>query len=223
MRPRDSVEERRLRLPRNRLPELLDLPASQFNNTRLHRVLDLLDLHGYALVKSLSARVAERQQPFVAMYADVTDTWFVGDGPELAKAGKTKEGRYEQKIGIVLLCSEQGMPLRWDVIAGNEPDDQALSRMLRSVRGLGWVADTPVICDRVMGKTATIRELLDTELRFLTALNSTEISKYASDLPYTAIEDLSASSEEQLEELTDTAAERVSKAGMTPVQESLCA
>ncbi len=206
---------------RTALPELLDLPASQFNNTRLHRVLDLLDLHGYALVKSLSARVAERQQPFVAMYADVTDTWFVGDGPELAKAGKTKEGRYEQKIGIVLLCSEQGMPLRWDVIAGNEPDDQALSRMLRSVRGLGWVADTPVICDRVMGKTATIRELLDTELRFLTALNSTEISKYASDLPYKAIEDLSASSEEQLEELTDTAAERVSKAGMTPVQESL--
>ncbi len=206
--------------PRTALPELLDLPAAQFNNTRLHRVLDLLDQHGYAIMKSLPVRIAERQPQFVALYGDVTDTWFVGDGPELAERGKTKEGRYEQKIGIVLLCSNEGMPLRWDVIPGNEPDDQALTRMLASVRGLGWVGDTPVICDRAVGKTATLRELFNTELHFLTALNSTEISKYADTLPWEAIEDLSAKSEDQLEEVARVAAERIAKGGMNAVDET---
>jgi hypothetical protein len=207
--------------PRTALPELLDLGAAQFNNTRLHRVLDRLDQQGYALMKSLPVRVAERQEQFVALYGDVTDTWFVGDGPELAERGKTKEGRYERKIGIVLLCSNEGMPLRWDVIPGNEPDDQALTRMLASVRGLGWVGDAPVICDRAVGKTATLRDLLDTGLRFLTALNSTEISKYASTLPWKAIEDLSAKSDEQLEEVARVAAERIADGGMTAVDETL--
>jgi transposase len=207
--------------PRTALPELVDLPAAQFNNTRLHRVLEQLDQQGYALMKSLPVRVAKHQEQFVALYGDVTDTWFVGDGPELAERGKTKEGRYERKIGIALLCSNEGMPLRWDVIPGNEPDDQALTRMLASVRGLGWVGDTPVVCDRAVGKTATIRNLLDTGLRFLTALNSTEISKYASTLPWNALEDLSASSDEQLEELARTAAERIEGGGMKAVDATL--
>ncbi len=207
--------------PRTALPELLDLPAAQLNNTRLHRVLELLDQHGYALMKSLPVRVAERQEQFVALYGDVTDTWFVGDGPELAERGKTKEGRYERKIGIALLCSNEGMPLRWDVIPGNEPDDQALTRMLASVRGLGWVGDTPVVCDRAVGKTATLRNLMDTGLRFLTALNSTEISKYASTLPWKPVEDLSATSEEQLEQVARTAAERIEQGGMKAVDKTL--
>jgi len=207
--------------PRTALPELLDLPAAQFNNTRLHRVLELLDQQGYTLMKSLPGSVAESQQPFVALYGDVTDTWFAGDGPELAERGKTKEGLYERKIGIVLLCSDEGMPLRWDVIAGNEPDDQALTRMLSSVRGLGWVGDTPVVCDRAVGKSATLRDLVDTGLRFLTALNSTEISKYASTLPWKPVEDLSATSEEQLEQVASTAAERIEQGGMKAVDETL--
>jgi len=207
--------------PRTALPELLHLPAAKLNNTRLHRVLELLDQHGYALMKALPVRVAERQEQFVALYGDVTDTWFVGDGPELAERGKTKEGRYERKIGIALLCSNEGMPLRWDVIPGNEPDDQALTRMLASVRGLGWVGDTPVVCDRAVGKSATLRDLLDTGLRFLTALNSTEVSKYASTLPWKPVEDLSATSEEQLEQVARTAAERIEQGGMTAVDETL--
>jgi transposase len=208
-------------LPRTALPELLDLPAGRFNNTRLHRVLELLDRHGYALMKSLPVRVAERQPQFVALYGDVTDTWFVGNGPELAERGKTKEGLYERKIGIVLLCSNEGMPLRWDVIPGNDPDDRALTRMLASVRGLGWVGDTPVVCDRAVGKTATLRDLVNTGLRFLTALNSTEISKYASTLPWEALQELSATSEEQLEQVAHTAAERIVEGGMTAVDETL--
>ncbi len=207
--------------PRTALPELLDLPAARFNNTRLHRVLELLDQQGYALMKALPARIADRQEQFVALYGDVTDTWFIGDGPELAERGKTKEGLYEQKIGIVLLCSNEGMPLRWDVIPGNEPDDRALSRMLASVRGLAWVGDTPVVCDRAVGKSATLRNLLGTGLRFLTALNSTEISKYASTLPWKAVEDLSASSEEQLEDVARVAAERLGQTGMTAVDQTL--
>ena len=206
---------------RTALPELLDLPAKHFNNTRLHRVLELVDQHGYELMKSLPARIAERQEQFVALYGDVTDTWFVGDGPELAERGKTKEGRYEQKIGIILLCSNEGMPLRWDVIPGNEPDDQGLTRMLASVRGLGWVGNTPVVCDRAVGKSATLRNLLDTGLHFLTALNSTEISKYASTLPWNALEDLSASSDEDLEELAHTAAERIEEGGMKAVDPTM--
>lgn len=177
------------------LPELLGVAPAQYHNTRLHRVLEELDGISQELGRRLPRLYAEQDGRFVAMFADVTDTWFVGHGPEMAQKGKTKEGRFERKINLALLCNEHGYPLRWNVLPGRQHDSKALLELYGSLRGLSWVGNTPVVCDRAMGNTAHLRGLLETGVHFLTALVRPEFGSYASAIPYEVLQGFVATEE----------------------------
>jgi len=181
--------------PRSALPELLDVAPARFNNTRIHRVLDAIDAVGNELMAKLPRRYAEKDGVFASLFLDVTDAAFVGHGPSLAARAKTKEGFVARKIGIVLLCNERGYPLRWEVVPGRAHDSKTMLGMLESIAGLHWVGDAPVVCDRAMGKTATITAMAQLGLRFLTALCSTEFASYSTDrVPYGPLVGLNPSS-----------------------------
>lgn len=180
-------------LPRTALPELLAITPSTFNNTRLHRVLDELDEVTSTLMAKLPARYVESEGRFATLFMDVSDTWFVGAGPSMAKVGKTKEGMLQRKIGILLLCNEHGYPVRWDVFEGTQHDSVAMSQMFESIAGVSWARETPIVCDRAMGKTAQIRDMRNTGLHFLTALTVTEFDSYSTSLPHQPFAELDAS------------------------------
>jgi hypothetical protein len=208
-------------LPRTALVELLDLAPRSFNNTRLHRVLDDLDTATMALMSKLPRRYAERDGAFASLFLDVSDAWFVGHGPALAERGKTKEGLVRQKIGIVLLCNEHGYPLRWEVIAGAQHDSIAMSQMLRSIAGLSWVGEAPVVCDRAMGKTAQIRAMIATGLRFLTALTVTEFDAYAQAIPHDSLTRLELHADSPRSAQVEQAAQCAQAAGMHKAADDL--
>lgn len=186
-------------LPRTALPELLSIDPPKFNNTRLHRVLDELDAITPLLMRRLPTLYLEHQRrsSFVTLYLDVTDAAFVGHGPTLAIRGKTKEGLFLRKIGIVLLCSEHGYPLRWRVVAGNASDNVVMTDMFRAVADTQWAQKTPVVCDRSMGKTAVLHAMNATGLRFLTAISTSEFETYAPDLPYEGFSALPAPADDE--------------------------
>lgn len=207
-------------LPRTALPLLLPLPAAHFNNTRVHRVLDQLDAATVRLMPRLVERYAAREGAFASLFLDATDTWFVGAGPPLAARAKTKEGRVERKIGIVLLCNERGYPLRWEVIPGRESEVTAMSRMLGLVAGLPWAQQVPLVCDRAMGHTAQIRELHAARLHFLTALTTPEYDAYTQRIPHQAVADLQPQVDQREPALLE-AARRIEAAGLQRVDDQL--
>jgi len=210
--------------PRTALPELLDVDPTAFNNTRLHRVLDELESAESTLMAKLARRVHDRHGAFLSLFLDVTDTWFVGEGPGLAAPGKTKEGLVRRKIGVALLCDERGYPLRWDVVSGASADCTVMTRMLESVAGVGWVGDAPIVCDRAMGRTSQLAEMARLNLRFLTALTITEMGAYAEQLPHEALSNLipeAADDPEQWSRGAKSAAEAVHAAGMKRVDDDL--
>jgi hypothetical protein len=207
-------------LPRTALPLLLPLPVAHFNNTRVHRVLDQLDAATARLMPRLVERYTLRESAFASLFLDATDTWFVGAGPPLAARAKTKEGRFERKIGIVLLCNERGYPLRWEVIAGRESEVTAMSRMLGLVAGLPWAQQVPLVCDRAMGHTAQIRELHTAGLHFLTALTTPEYDAYTQRIPHPSVADLQPHVD-QRESARLEAARRIEAAGLLRVDDQL--
>lgn len=206
--------------PRTALPELLGVAPASFNNTRLHRALDDLDRITPALMGRLARRQADRQGAFASLFIDVTDTWFAGEGPALAETGRTKEGRTLKKIGIVLLCNEHGWPLRWKTLPGARSDGAAMADMLREVAGLSWAGEAPVVCDRAMGATAQIRQLLGTGLRFLTALTRNEFGSYTDAIPHQAVAGLRPTGGDVRQQAAD-AGRQVEAAGMTRVADDL--
>lgn len=206
--------------PKSALPELLQVPAVAFNNSRLHRVLDGLDAAGSSLMGKLPMRYQDRDGAFASLFLDATDTWFVGHGPEMAERAKTKEGRVERKIGIVLLCNQQGYPLRWEVIPGRESEVTAMSRMLDLVAGLSWTKMVPLVCDRAMGRTAQIRQMRDAGVHFVTALTTAEYDAYTDRIPYKALAGFELQQDCELQEM-DRAARQIEAAGLQRVDENL--
>jgi hypothetical protein len=210
--------------PTTALPELLAIASEQFNNTRLHRVLERLEGVTPELQRAVASRSAEMTGGFATLYLDITDTWFEGRGPEMAAVGKTKEGMLRTKIGIVLLCDQHGYPLRWEVLQGRYAEAPAMLDMLRQVRQLPWSTSTPVVCDRAMGHSAYVADLVSTGMRFITALATPEMRSYCTKLDELAkpLGTLCVTAEEQLEAVAKIAAERVRATSlMTHINETL--
>jgi hypothetical protein len=206
--------------PTSALPELLGVCPSAFNNTRVHRVLDELDAAGTVVMGKLPARYQDHDGAFVSLLLDTTDTWFVGHGPELAECAKTKEGRMERKIGIVLLCNQFGYPLRWEVIHGRESEVTAMSRTVDLVGGLSWARQAPFVCDRAMGHTAQIRQMLVAGIRFVTALTRNEYDAYTDRVPHQAFNEFELHEFSHQQEI-DEASRLIETAGLQRVDDHL--
>jgi transposase len=170
--------------PDTALPELTGIEPARFNNTRVHRTLELLAASEDALLRNLPLLLRSQRGPVAAAFLDVTDTWFEGIGPDLAGRGRTKEGlRNRRKIGIVLLCDTDGFPLRWSVIPGKTPEATGMRAHIDALRSVSWLGDAPVIADRAMGQLKEISHFLLSGLKFLTAVPRSQIDTHLDQLP----------------------------------------
>ena len=208
---------------RTALPELLGVHPRQFHNTRLHRCLEQLEAIEPALIDELPKLYRKRDGDFVALFADVTDTWFVGKGPALSSNGKTKEGMLRKKVAIAMMCNESGYPLRWATLEGCKADSTMLSQLLDQTRGRPWLLSAPLVLDRAMGKTAHLVHLSESDVRFLTALTTPEFEKYAPSLPYQGFVTLPPPCEGASDNAVEEACEQARKAGMVQVADDLFA
>lgn len=202
------------------LPELLGFERDSFNNTRIHRVLGQVDEVLPAIQSALPHLVRDQAGAHAALFLDVTDTWFVGHGPTMARSGKCKEGMVRRKIGIVLVCNEHNYPLRWEVIEGNTHDGVAMTSLLRDAARLPWLRDVPVVMDRAVGLSAWLQQLIELDMGFLTALSRSEFGSYARSVPFDVLGALDdACLNEQL--LAQRAAEALQAHGLTRHSDTL--
>lgn len=194
------------------LPELVGITPAQFHNSRVHRVLERLQDAEPELQAGLAQCLLRADAKACrAYFIDCTDTWFVGHGPPMARRGKTKEEFYRAKIGIVLLCRDDGMPLRFEVLQGNTDDGVAMLTMLRAMAAEPWLGGAPVVCDRALGNTSDLLEFIDMGLQFVTALVSSEHAAYGAVVDCPLLADIDPDDAGSL----DKAGDAVVAAGMT--------
>lgn len=199
------------------LPELLDIDPCQFNNSRLHRVLGTLDALEESLLERLPKYLQVEHGASRAFFVDVTDTWFEGRGGHLAERSKTKEGLMRKKVGIVLMCNEAGYPTAWEVVAGRTADKTAIVDLLDDLHCTEWFDQVPMVVDRAMGTTAAIDELVDRDIRFVTALRRNEYPSYTDEMPTEAFVDVEVDGEQAVERV----ANRIENQGFAQLEETL--
>lgn len=164
---------------RTALPELLRHAPGSFNNTRIHRALNVLAENDDEIQEALSRRVLEMRGDFRALFIDLTDTWFENRGPDLAEQRKTKEGLWRFKVGIALVCTEEGFPIRWKVFPGAQNEAKSVLQVSEWLTEQGYTTDKPLVVDRIMGVLKSISDMKRLSVRYITALRSSTIDHFA--------------------------------------------
>ena len=133
------------------LADLLGVPAEKVNHDRLYRTLDRLLPHKDALEKYLKQRLGELFQiEYDLLLYDVTSTYFEGEAEKnpQAQRGYSRDHRPDCKqVNIALVVSRQGLPLGYEIFAGNRHDATTVEEMVQATEkkygkaGRVWVMD----------------------------------------------------------------------------------
>lgn len=68
------------------------------------------------------------------VFYDLTSSYFEGDGPELAKYGKSRDHRPDHKQLVLALAMIDGIPVAHEVFAGNTADRATLRHAVRKLK-----------------------------------------------------------------------------------------
>jgi len=140
--------------PKTALPELLGVPADRVDDNRLYRALDELLPHKEKLEIHLKNRLGELfDLEYDLLLYDVTSTFFEGQaaGNPLAQRGYSRDQRSDCKqVCIGLVVSRCGMPLGYEVFAGNTADVTTVERIVTTMEARYGTADRVWVMDRGM-------------------------------------------------------------------------
>jgi hypothetical protein len=134
------------------LEDLLGVPLAKINDTRLYRGLDALHPHKDALCQQLLAKYRDWfGVQFEFLMYDVTSTYFEGlaERNEKAARGYSRDSRPDCKqVCIGLVVTPEGLPVGYEVFAGNRADVTTLEDMVKLMEGKYGQAKRVWVLDR---------------------------------------------------------------------------
>jgi transposase len=131
---------------------LLGVPWDKVNTDRLYACMDLLLPQKSALEKHLKERVGELFAPsYELLLYDVTSTYFEGEckhNPQ-AKRGHSRDHRPDcLQVCIGLVVTPEGLPLGYEVFAGNRHDATTLEEIVTKMEAKHGVCARIWVMDR---------------------------------------------------------------------------
>jgi transposase len=168
------------------LPDLLGVPAAKINEQRLYRALDALLPHKEALEVFLKERLGELfGLEYDLLLYDVTSTYFEGEakGNPLAQRGYSRDHRPDCKqVCIALVVSKCGMPLGYEVFAGNRSDVTTLKEIVDLMECRYGRADRIWVVDRGMVSEDNLQFLKQSRRRYVVGTPKSTLKRFQREL-----------------------------------------
>ena len=168
------------------LGELLGIPAGKVNEDRLYRALDKLLPHKKALEKHLKERLGELfSLDYDLLLYDVTSTYFEGQAESnpMAQRGYSRDHRPDCKqVNIALVVSRCGMPLGYELFAGNTADVSTVEDMVEHVEGLYGKANRIWVMDRGMASRENMEFLGQEGRRYIVGTPKSMLKQFEQEL-----------------------------------------
>jgi transposase len=168
---------------RTALEDLLGLPSERLNEDRLYRALDRLLPHKAAIEQHLVKRLGELfDLSYDLLLYDVTSTYFEGlaERNPLAQRGHSRDRRPDCKqVCIALVVTREGMPLGYEVFAGNRTDVTTVEEIVETMEARYGIADRVWVMDRGMSSAENVAWLQETGRRYLIGTPKSELKKWS--------------------------------------------
>ncbi|MHC4529735.1 MAG: IS1634 family transposase [Planctomycetota bacterium] len=171
---------------RTALSDLLGLRCDKLNDDRLYRALDALLPHKDALEVHLKERVGELfDLKYDLLLYDVTSTYFEGQARAnpLAQRGYSRDKRGDCKqVCIGLVVSRCGMPLGYEIFAGNRRDVTTVEEIVETMEKRYGKADRIWVMDRGMISEANMKFLREGNRRYIIGTPKSMLKPYEQEL-----------------------------------------
>ena len=168
------------------LSDLLGVPSAKINEQRLYRALDALLPHKEALEAFLKGRLGELfGLEYDLLLYDVTSTYFEGEakGNSLAQRGYSRDHRPDCKqVCIGLVVSKCGMPLGYEVFAGNRSDVTTLEEIVEVMESRYGQADRIWVVDRGMVSERNVKFLRQSQRRYIVGTPKSMLKRFEREL-----------------------------------------
>lgn len=168
------------------LEDLLGLPSERVNAARLYRALDRLLRQKEAIEQHLVKRLGELfSLDYDLLLYDVTSTYFEGlaEGNDLAQLGYSRDRRRDCKqVCIALVVTREGMPLGYEVFAGNRNDVTTVEEVVETMESRYGLAGRIWVMDRGMASAENIAWLQRTGRCYLIGTPKSELRKWGREI-----------------------------------------
>jgi transposase len=168
------------------LCDLLGISTDKINDDRLYRALDKLLAHKQALEIHLKQRMGRLfGLEYDILLYDITSTYFEGQacGNSLARYGYSRDHRPDcRQVCIGLVVSKCGMPLGYEVFAGNRHDSTTLEQIVEKMESSYGRADRIWVMDRGMVSQYNIELLKQSNRRYIIGTPKSMLRKFESQL-----------------------------------------
>lgn len=172
--------------PKTALPELLGVATEHVYDNRLYRALDRL----LPLKEQLEVHLKERlgtlfDLEYDLLMYDVTSTYFEGQALRNPKAqrGYSRDSRSDCKqVCIGLVVSKCGMPLGYEVFAGNTADVTTVEHIVETMEKRYGKSDRIWVMDRGMVSEDNIDFLLEGGRRYIVGTPKSMLKKFEAEI-----------------------------------------
>lgn len=168
------------------MSDLLGVPAEKVNEDRLYRALDALLPHKPALEKHLKEKLGDLfELDYDLLLYDVTSTYFEGEAERnpLALRGYSRDHRPDCKqVNIALVVSRCGMPVGYEVFAGNRHDAKTVEEMVEHIEQLYGRANRIWVMDRGMVSEDNVEFLREGGRRYILGTAKGQLKKLEAEL-----------------------------------------
>ncbi len=171
--------------PKSALPELLGVPVDRVDDNRLYRTLDQLLPYKEKLEIHLKNRMGELfDLEYDLLMYDITSTYFEGQANfDLAQRGYSRDKRSDCKqVCIGLVVSRCGMPLGYEVFAGNTADVTTVEHIVETMEKRYGKSDRIWVMDRGMVSDNNIDFLWKGGRRYIVGTPKSMLKKFEAEL-----------------------------------------
>ena len=168
------------------LADLLGVPVEKVNEDRLYRALDRLLPYKQNLEKHLKERLGELfHLDYDLLLYDITSTYFEGGAAAnpLAQRGYSRDHRPDcRQVNIALVVSRCGMPLGYEIFAGNRSDVTTLEEMVEAMEARYGKAQRIWVLDRGMVSAENIEYLKQEQRRYIVGTPKAMLKRFEREL-----------------------------------------
>jgi transposase len=171
---------------RSAMDELLGFDFAVAEKDRLYRCLDRILAHKDELCQHLTQRWKTLfDASFDVLLYDLTSTYFEGSCDQIPKArhGYSRDGRPDcRQVVIALVVTTDGLPLAYEVLAGNTSDKTTLTAFLAKIQSMYGKARRVWVMDRGIPTEATLKQMRQEKIAYLVGTPKASLSKLEKDL-----------------------------------------